>query len=143
MNIRQIGLAMALATLACTASADDKKSCYQVSPFEKEVGYCSAVRSGNTLYISGAASGGEMPAAIGRVYGSLKKTLEAHGLSFADVVKENLYATDLDALIRNKDLRKAAYGDSFPAATWVQVSRLYTPGLVLEVELVATFPTGK
>lgn len=143
MIVRQIAVGLMLAAAACAASAGDKKSCYQLSAFEKDVGYCSAVRSGNTLYISGEASGGDMPAAIGRVYGGLKKTLEAHGLTFADVVKENLYATDLDALIKHKDLRKAAYGDSFPAATWVQVSRLYSPGLVLEVELTATFPPGK
>ena len=29
-------------------------------------------------------------------------------------------ATDLDAFIRNKDIRKEYYGSEFPAATWVQ-----------------------
>jgi len=60
-------------------------------------------------------------------------------LDFSDVVKENVYATDLDAFIRNKDLRKAYFGRSFPAATWVQVQRLYVPSLVVEVELTARF----
>jgi 2-iminobutanoate/2-iminopropanoate deaminase len=75
----------------------------------------------------------------GSVYDRLQKTLEANGLSFADVVKENVYTTDLDAFIQNKDLRKKYYGQAFPAATWVQVQRLYVPSLVVEVELTAVY----
>ena len=78
-----------------------------------------------------------MAAAIRSVYKRLEDTLKANGLSFADVVKENVYATDLDAFIRNKDIRKEFYGRSFPAATWVQVQRLYLPSFVVEVELTA------
>jgi enamine deaminase RidA (YjgF/YER057c/UK114 family) len=71
----------------------------------------------------------------------LAQALEANGLSFSDVVKENVFATDLDAFIANKSLRKEFYANTpLPAATWVQVQRLYTPALVLEVELVAEFP---
>ena len=37
------------------------------------------------------------------VYDQLQKTLEANGLTFANVVKEEIcYATDLDAFIQNK-----------------------------------------
>lgn len=134
-------IAVALLLAACSGvSAQDKKTCYSTTPFEKEVGYCAAVRIGNTLYISGEAAGGEMPGAIANVYGELKKILAAHGLTLANVVKENVYATDLDAFIKHKALRKAMYGDAFPAATWVQVARLYTPALVLEVDVVAVFP---
>lgn len=122
------------------ASAQEKKICFQVSEFEKEVGYCRAVRIGNTLHISGAAAPGPMPDAIRNVYGGLGKTLQAQGLTFANVVKETVYATDLDAFIKHQAQRKAVYGDSFPAATWVQVTRLYSPSLVLEVELTAAFP---
>ena len=55
-------------------------------------------------------------------------------------MKENVYATDLDAFIHNKAIRKEFYGDTFPAATWVQVQRLYVPSLVVEVELIAVYP---
>jgi hypothetical protein len=40
-------------------------------------------------------------------------------LSFADVVKENVFARDLDAFIQSKEIRREFYGGSFPAATWV------------------------
>ncbi|MBS0396783.1 MAG: RidA family protein, partial [Proteobacteria bacterium] len=32
------------------------------------------------------------------------------------------------------------YGAAMPAATWVQVQRLYDPSLVVEVELIAEYP---
>src|ERR1700674_2497723 len=116
------------------------KSClHQNESSETDIGYCQAIRSGNTLYISGTAGKGDMPSAVRSVYGRLKETLEAHGLTFADVVKENVFATDLDSFIDNKELRKECYGKSFPAATWVQVERLYVPSLVVEIELTAVF----
>lgn len=121
-------------------SAKSAKVCQQSTPFERDVGYCNAVRIGNTLYISGAAAPGPMPDAIARVYGSLQKTLASHGLTLGHVVKETVYATDLDALIKHQALRKAVYANSVPAATWVQVARLYEPSLVLEVEVIAVFP---
>ena len=139
MNKLLLG-ALLLAT-SFGASAQDKKTCYNMdAAFENQMGYCQAVRVGNTLYISGTAASGEMPAAIGKVYGNLKATLAAHGLTFADVVKETVYATDLDAFIKHHQVRKAMYTGGYPVATWVQVPRLFTPALVVEVELVATFP---
>ena len=56
--------------------------------------------------------------------------------------EENAYTTDLEALKANLAARRAFYGRDFPAATWVQVSRLYQPDQVLEVELIAIFPPG-
>ena len=71
----------------------------------------------------------------------MRRTLAANGLGFANVVKESVYVVDLDALFQNRAVRQGFYaGTPLPAATWVQVQRLYTPGLVLEVELVAEYP---
>jgi len=73
------------------------------------------------------------------VYTRLGEVLAANGLSFSNVVKETVFATDLDAFIRNKEIRKEYYGSDFPAATWVQVQRLYLPAFVVEVEVTAVF----
>ena len=129
-----------LASGCATVGALVEKQCYHANEaVEKDIGYCEAVRVGNTLYIAGTAGQGEMGSAIRSVYDRLQKTLEANDLSFANVVKENVYATDLDAFIQNKELRKGYYGAKVPAATWVQVQRLYVPSLVLEVELTAVY----
>jgi len=140
----RIFFALCAATLlgACAAQHPvQDKTCYHANAaVETDIGYCEAVRSGNTLHISGSVGAGDMPAAMHKAYDTLKKTLAAHGLEFRDVVKENVYATDLDAFINNKDIRKEYYGSDFPAATWVQVQRLYLPAFVVEVELTAEFP---
>jgi enamine deaminase RidA (YjgF/YER057c/UK114 family) len=81
-----------------------------------------------------------MDSAVRSVYERLRRILEANGLSFANVVKENVFATDLDAFNRNKEIRKEFYGSALPAATWVQVQRLYIPSLVVEIELTAEYP---
>ena len=113
---------------------------FRLGDWEDDIGYRQAVRVGNTLYVSGIAGAGTMPAAIRSVYGELKEVLAHYGLTFAHVVKENAYATDLEALKANLGVRRAYYGKDFPAATWVQVGRLYQPDQVLEVELIAVFP---
>jgi enamine deaminase RidA (YjgF/YER057c/UK114 family) len=107
---------------------------------EVEIGFCQAVRTGRTVHISGVVAAGPMDQAVPRVYASLAKVLAANGLTFADVVKETVYATDLDAFIANKERRKAFYTGRLPAATWVQVQRLYLPSFVVEVEVTAEVP---
>lgn len=125
----------------CASVAPVTRSCsHRDEAAETEIGYCQAVRTGNELYISGTAGRGDMASAVRSVYERLKLTLAANGLTFADVVKENVYATDLDAFIQNKAIRKEYYTLSLPAATWVQVQRLYVPALVVEIELTAKYP---
>lgn len=135
-------LGLALSLVACgTTPPRAAHTCFHKSEAsEVEIGYCKAVRTGNTLYISGTVGQGEMPAAVQSVYESLRQTLEANGLTFRNVVKENVYTTDLDAFKGSKDVRKTFYGASLPAATWVQVQRLFLPSFVLEVELIAEIP---
>jgi 2-iminobutanoate/2-iminopropanoate deaminase len=108
---------------------------------ENEIGYAQAVKVGNIVYISGSVGAGPMPHAIHDAYEEIKKTLAAYGLTFQSVAKENVYSTQLDEFIKHKDLRRAYYSEDFPAATWVQVARLYVPELVLEVEVTAVIPT--
>ena len=79
-----------------------------------------------------------MDSAIRSVYGRLKQVLEANGLSFADVVKETVFATDLDAFVKNKEIRKEFYGCVRPPPPGAQ--RLYSPSFVLEVEVTAAIP---
>ena len=112
----------------------------QLSKFEDDFGYRTAVRIGNTLYVSGDTAGGAMPDAIRTVYGSLKQTLAHYGLTFQHVVKETVYTTQLEALKENRVIRREFYGKEFPAATWMQIDRLFLPEYTIEVELIAVFP---
>src|SRR5262245_1158981 len=130
----------ALASGCATAIPEVTPSCkHQNEAVERSIGFCQAVRVGDVLYISGVTGAAPMESAVPRVYEQLRRILEANGLTFADVVKETVYATDLDAFVKVSDARKPFYGSWVPAATWVQVQRLYLPSFVVEVELIAHY----
>ena len=138
-----LSLAGLLLASGCTSnSPKTQHACFQRDEaVETSIGYCQAIRDGDTLYVSGVAGQGDMPSAVRSVLERLKLTLETNGLSFSDVVKENVYATNPDAFIHVKGIRKEFYGASLPAATWVQVQRLYLPSFVVEIDLTAKYLT--
>jgi 2-iminobutanoate/2-iminopropanoate deaminase len=118
-----------------------KKDKFNINKLEEDkIGYAQAVKAGNTIYISGAVGWGLMEDAMILAYDEIDKSLKAFHASFANVVKENIYTTAIDSVIKYKDLRKRYYGIDFPAATWVEVRRLYNPVLVFEVEVIAVLP---
>jgi 2-iminobutanoate/2-iminopropanoate deaminase len=103
----------------------------------EDPGYAQVVRTGNTLYISGIPGNDLSAEGISRVYTTLEKCLKAYGASSKDVVKETLYTTDIEAMKKQTDARREFYKGDFPAATWVQVSRLFEQEAKVEIELVA------
>ena len=103
-------------------------------------GYAQAIKVDNLLYISGTVARDVSAEGIKRVYEALEKTLQYYGASFQNVVKENLYTTDIEAMKQNNAVRKAFYKNDFPAATWIQINRLYMADAKLEIELIAHLP---
>jgi enamine deaminase RidA (YjgF/YER057c/UK114 family) len=107
---------------------------------DTSAGYVQTVKVDNVLYISGAVARDVTPEGITRVYQALEKSLKAFGATFQNVVKENLYTTDLEAMKKYNEARKVFYKGDFPAATWVQIARLFMHDARLEVELIAHLP---
>lgn len=103
-------------------------------------GYVQVVKVDNVLYISGAVSTAVTPEGITQVYRALEQSLKSFGAGFQHVVKENLYTTDIEAMKKHNHARKVFYKKDFPAATWIQVERLYMAEAKLEVELVTHLP---
>jgi len=129
---------------SANAQKELKKEKYHTNKkSEDNIGYAQAVKVGNTIYISGSVGWGKMEDAIKLAYDEIDKSLKNYNVSFSHVVKENLYAISLDSVIKYKDIRLKYYGNDFPAATWVQVNRLFTPELVIEVEVIAVLPEEK
>lgn len=102
-----------------------------------DAGYAQVVKIGNTIYISGVPTSDLSPKGIAELYKVLGQCLSTFGASPKDVVKETLYTTDIETMKKYNDSRKAFYKGDFPAATWVQISRLYEADSKLEVDLVA------
>lgn len=111
-----------------------------VNKQDTATGYAQAVRAGNVLYISGTVALSVNEEGVKRVYTSLERTLKQYGLTFQHVVKENLYTTDIEAMKEYNYVRKQFYKGDYPAATWVQINRLYMHEARLEIELIAQFP---
>ena len=107
---------------------------------DTSAGYVQVVKVENVLYISGAVARDVTPDGITRVYQSLERSLKSFGATFQNVVKENLYTTDMEAMKRYNDARKVFYKGDFPAATWMGVLRLFMGDAKLEVELIAHLP---
>ena len=81
-----------------------------------------------------------MATQIKNAYEGLQKVLENYGPGFEDVVKENLYTTDIREFNQHVEVRKKFYNGLYPAATWVEVKALLDPSAKLEVELIAVLP---
>jgi len=107
---------------------------------DTSAGYVQVVKVENVLYISGAVARDVTPEGITRVYQALERSLKSFGATFQNVVKENLYTTDMEAMKKYNDARKVFYKGDFPAATWMGVARLFMADAKLEVELVAHLP---
>jgi enamine deaminase RidA (YjgF/YER057c/UK114 family) len=110
---------------------------------DDEAGYAQAVRVGNTIYVSGTVSSTIDSAGITRLYSNIERSLAHFGATMQHVVKENLYTTDMVTMKANNEYRKRFYKGDFPAATWVQISRLYMEDLKLEVEVTAILPASQ
>jgi 2-iminobutanoate/2-iminopropanoate deaminase len=134
-----------LFTLTQTTSAQEnniKKEKFNWGRGEQDTtaGYAQAVKIDNVIYISGTVSRDVNEEGVRRVYQALERTLQHYGATFQNVVKENLYTTDIEAMKRFNYVRKPFYKGDFPAATWTQIVRLYMPDAKLEIELIAVLP---
>ena len=72
---------------------------------DTSAGYVQVVKVDNVLYISGAVALDVTPEGITSVYRALEKSLKSYGATFQNVVKENLYTTDMEAMKRYNDAR--------------------------------------
>jgi enamine deaminase RidA (YjgF/YER057c/UK114 family) len=107
---------------------------------DTSAGYAQVVKVDNVLYISGTVARDINPESITRLYKGIERSLQQYGATFQNVVKENLYTTDIEAMKKNNAARKVFYKGDFPAATWVQISRLFMEDAKLEVEVIAHLP---
>jgi 2-iminobutanoate/2-iminopropanoate deaminase len=126
------------------------KQVFHLNAYEKDFGYSQAVLIDKTLYVSGSvavdATGrlvapGDMAGQLRAAYANIRRTLEAHNVDFQAIVKETIYTTSMDDLLKASDLRFELYDkERLPATSWVQVQRLVDPGFLVEVEVIAELP---
>lgn len=106
--------------------------------------YSQAVKCGNTVYVSGQipldpATGnlveGPIEAQIRRVFDNLKAIVTAAGADFSQVVKVNVFLTDLGNFATLNKIMSEYFKEPYPARAALQVSAL-PKGATVEIDCV-------
>lgn len=106
-----------------------------------------AIRAGDTVYISGQvptdAEGNivstDISAQTEQVFQNCKAALALAGASFDDVVKVNVYLTDVNYFAAMNEVYRTHFPDSPPARTTVGTP-LARMGLLVEIDMIAYAP---
>ena len=72
-----------------------------------------------------------------RIFEVIGALLAAHGSSLAEVAHVRTFLTNMDDLAGYAEVRRRYFPGTPPASTTVEVSRLFMPGVVVEVEVTA------
>lgn len=108
--------------------------------------YSDAVRSGNTIYVSGQASldangnlvgRGDVVAQTRQTLENMKTVLAAAGATLDDVVKVTVYLANRDDRPKVNEVRKECFKANRPASTLIEISRFAIEGMLIEIEAIA------
>lgn len=108
--------------------------------------FAQVAKIGDHVYVAGQVSvdeegetvgAGDVEAQTEQVFENLRRCLQAAGVGFDDVVKLNVYSTDLDAHLPTISAFRAKHFSEAVPSTTVQVSRLVRPEWLVEIEAVA------
>ena len=116
------------------------------APWEKKVGYCRALRSGNQIFLTGTVAvtpEGDVHAP-GRPYEQAKRCLEIIrenlaklGADFSHVARTRMFVTNIDLWEEFGRAHQEAFKDHPPTTTMVEVKRLIHPDFLIEIEVDA------
>jgi isochorismate pyruvate lyase len=113
------------------------------APWEKEVGYCRALKAGDHVYVTGTApvdangktfAPGDAYAQAKRCFEIIKQSLAKLDVPLSKVVRTRMFVTDIS---RWKEFGKA-HGEFFrdhpPTTSMVEVKQLIDPEMLIEIE---------
>lgn len=118
----------------------DKQKLRRNKALEDQLGYTQAIKTGNTIYISGTMAGGYFAEQVQEIMNSIKNDLSKYGATMQNVVKQTIYTTDLDSFMAAKVVMKSFYNGDYPTSTTVEVKKLLLPQFKVSIDVVAVLP---
>lgn len=109
---------------------------------EVKAPYVHSVRHGNTLYISGltafgtAAQHGDIAAQAEEIFSKISKIANEEGTDFSALIKVTIFITSFEQISELRKVLYRYYGEHLPASSLVEVSRLFSPDLSIEIEAI-------
>jgi reactive intermediate/imine deaminase len=136
--------------LLCAANAG-AQNIERINPegMTQPTAYSHLVKVDNLLFIAGqvAVDGdgnivgeGDMSAQVRQVYKNLQTVLASAGADFSNVVKINIFTTDVDSFRESIAVHRKYFGEQPPTSTLVQIDRLARPVFLVEIEAIAIAP---
>lgn len=105
------------------------------SKWEPILGYSRAVKAGDYIHVSGTTGPGATAAEQAKAALTIiKEALEKGGASLSQVVRTRLYVTDISQWEAIGKVHGEFFGEIKPAMAMVEVSKLISPELLIEIE---------